>query len=348
MNKDNPKLRESNFELLRLIAMLFIVWYHLLCFFVVKIDDAPVYKAMYLPLHVAVICFVLISGYFRIRPSIRGIAKLAFPLLLFYLPLSVYELIFDGVGGAKSLFFFSKSPYWFIRTYFYLFLMAPVLNSFLASDKRRLYLLIVLGFMAVYMGWLMHDKSMLDGKNLVLFMFLYVLGDCLRSFREVTDRIPAYILTLSYSLLNIVLFVGYMKYCDSFIGKAIYKLSFPYCSPVLILNAVLLFVITGRLHFKSRAVNWLAGSVFAVYILHHQHLILYGLMQPCVLYTYHTIGTPWILILILGIMSLGFMVSFIMIDKLFSPVQTLFFQVISHGESFLKNRVKSYNVRICK
>jgi len=102
MNKDNLKLRESNFELLRLIAMLFIVWYHLLCFFVVKIDDAPVYKAMYLPLHVAVICFVLISGYFRIRPSVRGIAKLAFPLLMFYLPLAISELIFDGVGGGKK------------------------------------------------------------------------------------------------------------------------------------------------------------------------------------------------------------------------------------------------------
>lgn len=226
--------------------------------------------------------------------------------------------------------------------------MAPVLNSYLVSDKRRLYLLIVLGVMAVYMGWLMHDKSMIDGKNLVLFMFLYVLGDCLRSFREVTNRIPSCTVILSYLLLNIVLFVGYMTYSDSLIGKAIYKLSFPYCSPVLILNAVLLFVITGRLHFKSRAVNWLASSVFAVYILHHQHLILYGLIQPCVLYAYQTIGTPWILILILGMLSLCLMISFIMIDKLFAPVQALFFRAVPSCEVFLKNRLNSSNGRICK
>ena len=100
--KSLRKIRESNFELLRLLSMLFIVWYHLLCFFVVETDDAPVYKAMYFPLHVAVICFVLISGYFRIRPSIRGVAKLMFPLLMFYLPLTVYEMIFDSWGRLSE------------------------------------------------------------------------------------------------------------------------------------------------------------------------------------------------------------------------------------------------------
>jgi len=193
----------------------------------------------------------------------------------------------------------------------------------------------------------MHDSSMIDGKNLVLFMFLYVLGDCLKSFKEVTDRIPTCAIVLSYLLLNIALFVGYITFFDSFVGKAIYRLGFPYCSPVLIFNAVLLFLMVGRLHFKSKAVNWLAGSVFAVYILHHQHLILHGWIKPCVLYTYHTIDTPWILILILGIQSLALMISFIMIDKMFVPVQTAFFKAVSSCEVFLKNRLNSSNVRIC-
>ena len=115
-------IRESNYELLRLIAMLFIVWYHLMLWFIVPIDDFPSYKSMYMPLHVAVICFVLISGYFHINPSVRGVAKLFYPLLVFYLPLTIYEFVFNGERG--NLLFFSKSPYWFVRTYFYLFLMA--------------------------------------------------------------------------------------------------------------------------------------------------------------------------------------------------------------------------------
>ena len=94
------KVRESNYELLRLIAMFFIVWYHLLLKFIVPVDDAPVYKAIYLPLHVAVICFVLISGYFHIKPSVRGVAKLLFPLLMYYLPLTVIEMSVDGVWGG--------------------------------------------------------------------------------------------------------------------------------------------------------------------------------------------------------------------------------------------------------
>lgn len=179
-------------------------------------------------------------------------------------------------------------------------------------------------------------------------MFLYVLGDCLRSFKKLTNRIPANILVLSYLALNIVLFVGCVFFSASFVGKAIYKLGFPYCSPVLIFNAVLLFIIVGRLHLKSKTVNWLAGSVFAVYILHHQHLILYGLIQPCVLYTYHVVETPLELILLLGMLSLGFMVIFIMIDKLFAPVQINFLQTVSSCETYLIKRFKAKDVSFGK
>ena len=66
------KVRESNFELLRLIAMFFIVLYHSLLKFIAVVDDNPIYQAMFLSLHVAVICFVLISGYFHIKPSVRS------------------------------------------------------------------------------------------------------------------------------------------------------------------------------------------------------------------------------------------------------------------------------------
>ena len=77
------KVRESNFELLRLIAMFFIVWYHLLLKFIVVVDESPIYKAMFIPLHVAVVCFVLISGYFHIKPTLRGGGQIVIPIIGF-------------------------------------------------------------------------------------------------------------------------------------------------------------------------------------------------------------------------------------------------------------------------
>lgn len=98
-------IRESNYELLRLVAMFFIVLYHVLYFFIAPVDDSPLYRAMYLPLHVSVICFVLISGYFHIKPSLKGIVKLLMPLLVFYLPPTVYAVLI-GTGGAEIYYSF--------------------------------------------------------------------------------------------------------------------------------------------------------------------------------------------------------------------------------------------------
>ncbi len=101
MNNNVKQVRDSNFELLRIVAMIFILVYHCLFFFVCKEDGNVWLKASWIPLHVAVICFVLISGYYHIKPSIRGLVKLIGPLLVFYLPLTIYELL-NGEGGGKK------------------------------------------------------------------------------------------------------------------------------------------------------------------------------------------------------------------------------------------------------
>lgn len=317
MSSNNTIIRQSNFELLRLVSMFFIVFYHLLRFFVVKIDDAVFYKAMYLPLHVAVICFVLISGYFHIKPSFRGAVKLLAPLVIFYLPLTLWEF-FHGVGGVKTLFFFSKSPYWFIRTYFYLFLISPMLNSFLTDNKRRLQMLLILGFIAVYMGCL-HEPSLKDGKNLALFMFVYVLGDCLNAYKAKYEGWNIKWILLAYLTLNVLLVSWYMAFHDNLIGKLLWVMSFPYCSPVLILNASLLFIIFSKISFKSQVVNWLSASVLSVYVLHHQHLILYSLIGPIVVQLYTISYNSTILLISLSLITIAILMICIAIDKIVMP-----------------------------
>lgn len=310
-------VRQSNFELLRLVSMFFIVFYHLLRFFIVKIDDAVIYKAMYLPLHVAVICFVLISGYFHIKPSFRGTVKLLAPLVIFYLPLTLWEF-FHGVGGVKSLLLFSKSPYWFIRTYFFLFLISPMLNNFLTDNKRRLQMLLFLGFIAVYMGNV-HEPSLKDGKNVALFMFLYVLGDCLKVFRFKYERWNISWVLLAYLTLNVLLVSSYMSFHDNLVGKLLWVMSYPYCSPILILNASMLFVIFSKIQFKSQIINWLGASVLSVYVLHHQHLILYSLIGPIVVQLYNISYNSTILLIGLSLITIAILMICIAIDKIVMP-----------------------------
>ena len=331
-NTNNTDVRQSNFELLRLVSMFYIVLYHLLFFFIVKVDDSALYKSLELFLHVGVICFVLISGYFHIRPSVRGAVKLLLPLIVFYLPLTLWEYI-HGIVGVKSLFIFSKSPYWFIRTYFFLFLISPMINSFLTNNKHRYKLLAALGLVAVYMGT-MHEPSLFNGKNLILFMFVYVLGDCLRALSSKYEKWKFRWLLLAYISLNVLLIVSYTCFYDNFLGKIIWKVSYPYCSPVLILNALLLFVVFSKLSFKSRTINYLSSSVLSIYILHHQHFVLYTLIGPIVYHIYDATGNQLVLFIGLCAFTILIMVACIAIDKLFK---------LTHLEQSLTQGVK----RLC-
>lgn len=310
------KVRESNFELLRIVSMYFILLYHMLLFFISKIDDVSLFKALWLPLHVAVICFVLISGYFHIKPSLKGVVKLIFPLLVFYLPLTIYELL-TGLGGSRNLLFFSQSPYWFIRTYFYLFLIAPVLNSFI-NNISRLYLLIVLGFISVYMGTA-HEPSLHDGKNLILFMFLYVLGDSIRHYNEYLCSIKTIYLVSAYCILNAFICFTYYLFADTIYGKVLWLLSYPYCSPLLILNGMLLFLIFGRINVRSRLINYMAESVFSAYVIHHQHFVLFLIIGPIVFKIYNAFQSPIMMLLVLSVFTFMILIACIGVDKLFSP-----------------------------
>ena len=76
IKKGNIKVRNSAIELVRILAMFMIVYYHFILFFIEPIDTNPIYKAIQIPLHIGVILFVLISGYFGIKPTFRGFFKI--------------------------------------------------------------------------------------------------------------------------------------------------------------------------------------------------------------------------------------------------------------------------------
>ena len=93
------KIRESNFELLRIFAMFCIVLYHLM----LESSNAFGYtdlalRPLWMPLHMGVPLFILISGYFHIKPSFKGFTKLLLPLFVFYVPIELCnKFLFGGV-----------------------------------------------------------------------------------------------------------------------------------------------------------------------------------------------------------------------------------------------------------
>ena len=71
---------------------------------------------------------------------------------------------------VKSLLFISHTPFWFIRSYIMLFLVAPVVNHYLENitPTRRLYLMLALGWIAVYLGTVGEIRVWLGERTLLI------------------------------------------------------------------------------------------------------------------------------------------------------------------------------------
>lgn len=150
-------------------------------------------------------------------------------------------------------------------------------------------------------------------------MFLYVLGDYMKENKSIYERLCLYRLILIWLMYNTALVWGYTIYHNTFIGHILWTLNFSYCSPILIINAALLFVIFAKINLRSPFINWLSSSTLSIYVIHHQHYILYSIIGVAVLWGYRILSSPLTILLYISIVTLLIMVSCVLIDKVITP-----------------------------
>ena len=136
------KQRHSGIELLRIIAMALVVIVHT-DFWALGEPSLSLCKnetikasAQYFVESFSIICvncFIFISGWFSIRQSVKGFSNLLFQILfyslLLYFSFAALGLIsFSGKGLLAHSNFFA---YWFLTCYIALYLVSPILNTFM-------------------------------------------------------------------------------------------------------------------------------------------------------------------------------------------------------------------------
>lgn len=320
------KQRQSNIELLRCFAMFCIIVYHLLIFVVSPLHPGEsLYQALQLPLHIGVPLFVIISGYFGIRFSLRGLMRLCAKGYVYLVPLLAIPCLVGGHFGVKdvlkNVFIFGFDAIWYLNTYLYLFLFSPLINRYLANITRsqRLYLLGILAFMSIYIGNVTEgDIYLVEGKNLVNFLLLYAVGNTIRHEQHRIDKLSQSHLLSGCLLFNVLLVLGFMFM--PFVAGKIWKYSFAYNSPLIIINSVWVFLIFSKLHFTSRFVNWVGGSIFACYLLQCPGLVWHHCFEHPIQYLNKMVATPFLLLLGLVIFALFTMLIMVSMDKLLNPL----------------------------
>ena len=284
--KSDIKSRSSNFEVLRIIAMIMIVAHHFSIHgdFVMKVSSLSLntFFLQFLKLggKIGVNIFVLISGYFLINSDcvkLKKIMKLW--CQIFFYSLGIY-LIFTLLGSHKfSIIDCFKSclpiiynKYWFASCYFILYLFVPYINRFVKSmDKISYKKLLVLMFI-IWSVIPTITNQLVQMNYLIWFLFLYLLSGYIRLYFDdskktykqyFTRTIIVYILTFVITIIMDILCLKwpyFNKYTTYLYGMN--------QLPILIIS-IFLFLTFKKLNIKNiKIINVVASATFGVYLIH--------------------------------------------------------------------------------
>lgn len=149
--------RNSAVELLRIIAMFMILALHV-NFLALGQPLSEDFHAnpgnAFLRYFFEIICigavdlFVLISGWFGIRPTRKGLLKFLFQSFFIITFVNVLGIITSNEISVKTIIweslFFSHA--WFVIAYAGLYIITPILNTFIKNTSYRTYRLTVIAF----------------------------------------------------------------------------------------------------------------------------------------------------------------------------------------------------------
>ena len=233
--------------------------------------------------------FVLISGYFGIRPKLKSLAAFIYQILFFFILIYVCCLIlgvsrFNLTGILQCLCLTPAN--WFVKAYLILFIIAPVLNAFVDLRNRILHRNILIAFFLIQTVYgCLHAANFFDnGYGPLSFIGLYLLGRYISIYNPRVSTFKGRYYLLAYlscaillTLLSIIV-IEADKNCDPIL--------FTYINPIVIVESLALLLYFSKLQFKSKAVNWIASSAFAVYLFHANPNLLKGVFKGTIEHIY--------------------------------------------------------------
>lgn len=319
MEKDS-KIRQSNFELMRLISMfMIIVWHYIYNTGLIETTSGPLHYLLvfiWFLFIVHVNSFIILTGYFQCDKKIKvrklielnnsaWFYKILF--LIIFLTFAFINLnIVDIVKLLSPITLFSQ--YWFLVIYIILYMITPFLNRLISNINKQQYhkLLIVLfiisSFLPTITGQEIFDNYL--GHSLLSFVLLYFIGAYLKKY-PIKENYHFKNMTISsirifslggfvfLALVNglIFLFAEQLVLQDNLlvkeIGNTILLMRTGFDNPIIILQSICFFLYFSCLVFRSKLINKISQCSFGVYLIHDNPIVRMFLYKP-LLATYFT------------------------------------------------------------
>lgn len=284
------RVRASNLELLRIVSMMLVMLAHYIKISIIhtstELIQNPIKVISELEIHsisiICVHCFILISGYFGIRWKLKSFLGLLFQILFWgILGFFIYEWLIapfinisNGIsfGSFMERLFISYRSRWFLSAYITLYILSPLINSFVESASERK-LLTFTGIFYLYStiyGYFMLSDEFNAGLSALSMIGLYILGAWLKRSRLKIVNCNKWYDFFGFILCTIIMTGGSAVLLMMGITKSIYG----YLNPIVIIESMFLFQFFRKM--KMRHVNWinyLASSALAAFLLHCHGII---------------------------------------------------------------------------
>lgn len=350
------KERQSNFELLRIVAMLMVISLHFmghggilenvklfsLNFYVANlIESLSIY---------AVNIYVLISAYFMCDSSItiekilKVWTQVVFYTISIYLILVVGGMVeFNIINLIKSLFPVMFNQYSFVTAYIILMFLSPFLNKLIKTLNKDEFdkLMIVLFTFFIFLGLVLPIKTIVSN-YITLLVVLYFIAAYTKKYLK--NKITVKQSLLLYIGSSLLIFLGtiilYIVGLDQFKGDLI-----SYQFILVIIGSIGLFTLFINMNIKSKIINNISVLTFGVFLIHDNNFlrrfIYSNIFRMGDLYNnkYLMIFTVLFIIILFSACSL---IEYLRV-KLFNvlKIDMVIFRIVD----YLHNRISNYKIK---
>lgn len=284
------KARQTNIELLRILSMVLIIGHHIAVHSGFSFGTDITFNRLFIQFlslggKIGVDVFVLISGYFlifeskiKVQKIIRFVSQCLFYSIVIYVLFCIFGKTSVSIKGIiKALVPIASSQWWFVSTYFVIYLFSPFINKLLSSLDKKSYLLFLLLMFFCWCFVPTFTTLSYQFTNLGWFLFLYSLAGYYRIHQqEITLKcstcfiiaIGMYFLTF----LSAVVFDLLGRQWEIFSSHATYFYGMEKL-PILIISVAFLMAFS-KLNVKNNHItNAVASTTFGIYLIHDSNYV---------------------------------------------------------------------------
>lgn len=276
------KVRQSNFELLRIISMFLIMLNH--CFEHTVWSNPNNYISNVLINigkigNIGVICFMLITGYFQCTNTFKrkSVVTLIIQVIFYSLGFSLIFYFVDIEGINVSLLELGTSvfpvifkKYWFITFYVIVYLLSPYFNVFIKAMDKKMYQKFLVTLFVILTVISTFFTTTMGVSELAYLIYLYFIGGYLRLHydKKVDKRkyLSMAIMCVAIYYISVMVFANFAYLSDKIYDNIDYLFELTKL-PTLVCS-ISLFLYFRELNITSKFINVCASCTLGVYLIH--------------------------------------------------------------------------------